>query len=103
MLSAVRNQNKIIEIPLVQIRPCRTQARRIFIQEDLKELAESEGAIERKLSFSGEVKARPERITEAEFLWQHHQDPMAVDKLADGIRKFAVDQEKLEKMIGDLL
>ncbi|UQQ18436.1 hypothetical protein MYA98_09865 [Salmonella sp. WGH-01] len=39
----------------------------------LKELAESEGAIERKLSFSGEVKARPERITEAEFLWQHHQ------------------------------
>ncbi|EAX5248744.1 transaldolase, partial [Salmonella enterica] len=45
----------------------------------------------------------PERITEAEFLWQHHQDPMAVDKLADGIRKFAVDQEKLEKMIGDLL
>lgn len=69
----------------------------------LKELAESEGAIERKLSFSGEVKARPERITEAEFLWQHHQDPMAVDKLADGIRKFAVDQEKLEKMIGDLL
>ncbi|MFP1529151.1 hypothetical protein ACLK1Z_00055 [Escherichia coli] len=28
---------------------------------------------------------------------------MAVDKLAEGIRKFAVDQEKLEKMIGDLL
>lgn len=57
----------------------------------LKELAESEGAIERKLSFSGEVKARPARITEAEFLWQHNRDPMAVDKLADGIRKFAVD------------
>ena len=70
----------------------------------LKELAESEGAIERKLSFSGEVKARPAaHITEAEFLWQHNQDPMAVDKLADGIRKFAVDQGKLEKMIGDLL
>ena len=69
----------------------------------LKELAESEGTIERKLSYTGEVKARPERITESEFLWQHNQDPMAVDKLADGIRKFAVDQEKLEKMIGDLL
>lgn len=39
----------------------------------LKELAESEGAVERKLSFSGEVKARPERITESEFLWQHNQ------------------------------
>ena len=69
----------------------------------LKELAESEGAIERKLAFSGEVKARPARITESEFLWQHNQDPMAVDKLAEGIRKFAIDQEKLEKMIGDLL
>ncbi|QUI96929.1 hypothetical protein KCP76_13490 [Salmonella enterica subsp. enterica serovar Weltevreden] len=41
--------------------------------------AESEGAIERKL-FSGEVKARLERITEAEFLWQHHRDPMRFDK-----------------------
>ena len=45
----------------------------------------------------------PARITESEFLWQHNQDPMAVDKLAEGIRKFAIDQEKLEKMIGDLL
>jgi len=69
----------------------------------LKELAESEGRLERKLSYTGEVKARPAKLTEAEFLWQHHQDPMAVDKLADGIRKFAVDQEKLEAMIKDLL
>jgi transaldolase len=69
----------------------------------LKELAESEGAVERKLSYTGEVKARPERMTESQFLWSHNQDPMAVDKLADGIRKFAIDQEKLEKMIGDLL
>lgn len=69
----------------------------------LKELAEADGAIERKLSFSGEVKARPERITESQFLWEHNRDPMAVDKLAEGIRKFAVDEGKLEKMIGDLL
>ena len=39
----------------------------------LKELAESEGAVERKLAFSGEVKARPERITESQFLWQHNR------------------------------
>ncbi|TKI08706.1 transaldolase [Martelella alba] len=69
----------------------------------LKELAESQGPLECKLSYSGEIKARPEKMTEAEFLWQHNQDPMAVDKLAEGIRKFAVDQEKLEKMIKDLL
>jgi transaldolase len=35
-------------------------------------------------------------MTQAEFLWQHHQDPMAVEKLAEGIRLFAVDQVKLE-------
>ncbi|MGP0762366.1 transaldolase, partial [Escherichia coli] len=34
---------------------------------------------------------------------QHNQDPLAVDKLAEGIRKFAIEQEKLEKMVGDLL
>lgn len=59
----------------------------------LKELSESEGAVERKLVYTGEVKARPERITESEFLWQHNRDPMAVDKLAEGIRKFAIDEE----------
>jgi len=69
----------------------------------LKELAESEGTLERKLSYTGEVKARPAPLTEAQFYWDHNQDPMAIDKLADGIRKFAIDQGKLEKMIADLL
>lgn len=69
----------------------------------LKELAETDGGLERKLSYTGAIKPRPAKMTEAEFLWQHNQDPMAVDKLAEGIRKFAIDQEKLEKMIKDLL
>ncbi|MCW2477888.1 MULTISPECIES: transaldolase [Symbiopectobacterium] len=69
----------------------------------LKELSESTGDVPRKLAYSGEIKARPAKMTEAEFYWQHNQDPMAVDKLADGIRKFAIDQGKLEKMIEDLL
>ncbi|MCC3702596.1 transaldolase [Rouxiella badensis] len=69
----------------------------------LKELKESEGTLERKLSYTGEIKARPAPLTEAQFYWDHNQDPMAIDKLADGIRKFAVDQGKLEKMIADLL
>ena len=34
-----------------------------------------------------------------EFYWEHNQDPMAVEKLAEGIRKFAIDQEKLETML----
>lgn len=69
----------------------------------LKELSETDGEVKRKLSYSGEVKARPEKMSEAEFLWEHNQDPMAIDKLAQGIRNFALDQGKLEKMIADLL
>ena len=65
----------------------------------LKELQENSTALIRKLEYKGEVKAKPQPLTEAEFYWQHNSDAMAVEKLADGIRKFAVDQEKLETML----
>lgn len=65
----------------------------------LKELQENSAPLVRKLEFKGEVKTRPEPMTEAEFYWEHNADPMAVDKLADGIRKFAADIEKLEAML----
>ena len=56
-------------------------------------------SVERKLDFQGEVQAKPQPLTEAEFYWQHNSDAMAVEKLADGIRKFAIDQGKLEDML----
>ena len=65
----------------------------------LKELQENLTALVRKLEYKGEVKAKPQPLTEAEFYWQHNSDAMAVEKLAEGIRKFAVDQEKLETML----
>ena len=65
----------------------------------LKALQESNEPLVRKLEFKGNVKERPEPLTEAQFYWQHNSDPMAVDKLTDGIRKFAADQEKLETML----
>ncbi|MBN6710889.1 transaldolase [Haemophilus haemoglobinophilus] len=65
----------------------------------LKELQENTTALVRKLEFKGEVQAKPQPLTESEFYWQHNSDPMAVEKLADGIRKFAADQEKLEAML----
>ena len=65
----------------------------------LKELQENSTALVRKLDNKGEVKAKPQPLTEAEFYWQHNSDAMAVEKLAEGIRKFAVDQEKLEAML----
>jgi transaldolase len=38
-------------------------------------------------------------LSEASFRWQHNEDAMATEKLADGIRKFAVDQGKLEALL----
>ena len=69
----------------------------------LKELQENSTALVRKLEYKGEVKAKPQPLTEAEFYWQHNSDAMAVEKLADGIRKFAADQEKLGTMLSSKL
>lgn len=65
----------------------------------LKALQENSTALVRKLDYKGELKAKPQPLSEAEFYWQHNSDPMAVEKLAEGIRKFAIDQEKLEAML----
>ncbi|PMH37136.1 transaldolase [Vibrio sp. 10N.286.49.B3] len=65
----------------------------------LAELETAEGDVIEKLVDSNGDKARPAPMTHAEFLWDHNQDPMAVEKLAEGIRNFAVDQGKLEDMI----
>ena len=65
----------------------------------LDELEQAEGQVEQKLSFAGEVKARPEKMTEQEFRWEHNEDAMATEKLAEGIRNFAKDQLKLEALI----
>jgi transaldolase len=39
---------------------------------------------------------------EASFRWALNEDAMATEKLAEGIRAFAADAVKLDKMIGDL-
>ncbi|XP_031798420.1 transaldolase [Sarcophilus harrisii] len=38
-------------------------------------------------------------LDEKAFRWEHNQDQMAVEKLSDGIRKFAADAVKLDKML----
>ena len=44
----------------------------------------------------GEAKAAP---TEAAFRWQRNEDAMATEKLAEGIRKFAEDTQKLQAFL----
>ncbi|WP_434361389.1 transaldolase [Parasalinivibrio latis] len=65
----------------------------------LQELSDADGDVVRKLNPEVTVKERPAPMSQSEFLWEHNQDPMAVEKLAEGIRNFAVDQGKLEEMI----
>lgn len=65
----------------------------------LEELKASEAPVERKLQPSGQGVPKPAPLTEAQFRWEHNQDAMAVEKLAEGIRAFAVDQQKLEDML----
>lgn len=65
----------------------------------LDDLAATDGEVERKLIASGEIKERPEPITEAQFRWALNTDPMANEKLAEGITQFAKDQVALEDLI----
>lgn len=65
----------------------------------LAELQNSTADLPQKLSYNGEVKARTAPMTEAEFHWEHNNDKMAVEKLIEGIQKFAIDTEKLEAML----
>lgn len=65
----------------------------------LKALQDNEEPVVRKLVPSSQALPRPTPMTEAEFRWEHNQDAMAVEKLSDGIRLFAVDQRKLEDLL----
>ncbi len=65
----------------------------------LEELANSTQEVVQKLSAVNATKVVEKQLSEADFRWQFNQDPMAVDKLAEGIRNFAIDQDKLEVML----
>ena len=69
----------------------------------LDELAANDAPLSRQLQPGYVSETRPSPMSQAEFLWQHHQDPMAVEKLSEGIRLFAADQLKLENQIRQML
>ncbi len=62
----------------------------------LQELEATEGSLTRVLVDNGAKTAAPAKMTEAEFRFALNEDPMATGKLAEGIRGFVVDQNKLE-------
>ena len=71
----------------------------------LDELSKSFDPIERKLSPETAKNSEAEKISldEKTFRFQFNEDPMAVDKTAEGIRKFSADIVKLEKLISSRL
>ena len=71
--------------------------------ELLEKLAQDNTELKRQLSDDVPQKAKPEQMTEAEFRWQLNENPMATEKLAEGIRKFAEDQVLLENLIREQL
>ena len=72
---------------------------RLTISPDLLEkLAADTGKLERKLAPGNTGEAR-QSLSESQFRWASNEDAMATEKLAEGIRQFARDQEKLEALL----
>lgn len=73
--------------------------------ELLAQLAQAEGEVPRRLSPVDAQAQHIERLQldESAYRWLHNEDAMAVEKLAEGIRRFDADARKLEQHVGALL
>ena len=67
----------------------------------LEKLAAADGPVARQLSPGDAAAQALERVSldEKAYRWRHNEDAMAVDKLADGIRRFDADARKLEQHV----
>jgi transaldolase len=97
MGASFRNTSQIIELAgcdLLTISP-----------ELMKELSESTEPVERKLSPEMAKSAQMERLEldEKKFRYLVNDNAMATEKTAEGIRKFAADVVKLEKLVAEKL
>ncbi len=93
MGASFRNTGEIVELAGCDL---------LTISPDLLgELQKTEGTLERKLSPEAAQKADIPEVSmdEKTFRWMLNEDPMATEKLSDGIRRFAADLVKLEAVI----
>ncbi len=67
----------------------------------LEEMQKTNGDVPRKLIPENAAKSDLKKIemNEKVFRWMHNEDQMATEKLSEGIRLFAADTVKLEKMV----
>lgn len=74
---------------------------RLTISPDLlQRLSDEDAPLPRVLTAGGEAEPR-HAFDEPDFRWALNEDAMATEKLAEGIRQFARDQEKLEALLTD--
>jgi transaldolase len=69
----------------------------------LAELAATDGTLTPALRDDGKRAVAPGPLREAQLRWQLNEDPMATEKLAEGIRQFHADQLKLEALLAERL
>ena len=90
MGASFRNVNQIVRLAgcdLLTISP-----------ELLDQLGQTEGTVDRKLDPAKAPAGQEKQIhlDEKTFRWMHNEDAMATDKLAEGIRKFNSDAQRLQ-------
>ena len=90
MGASFRNVNQIVRLAgcdLLTISP-----------ELLDQLERTEGTLDRKLDPAKAQASKDEHLhlDEKTFRWMHNEDPMATEKLAEGIRKFNSDAHHLQ-------
>lgn len=68
--------------------------------ELLQQLSEDQGDLPQVLK-PGNAGEPKRHLSESEFRWDMNEDAMATEKLAEGIRQFARDQEKLERVMAE--
>ena len=71
----------------------------------LSELENMTNPLERKLDPKAAMHSEITKIhlEEKDFRWYHNEDPMAVEKLAEGIRKFNIDMNKLRELVAAMI
>ena len=70
----------------------------------LQQLSEDNAPLTRQLNDSAKETLLPvTAISESQWRYDVNADAMATEKLSQGIRQFAIDQEKLESILSELV
>ena len=94
MGASFRNTSQILELAGCDL---------LTISPDLlQKLADTEGAVERKLVADANADIDKIALDEKTFRFMLNEDAMATEKLAEGIRAFCADSGKLKKMIEEM-